>query len=165
MNGLSDALAQVEDAIAGILLAIVLGIVTYELTIRGLFGHSNLWTDELSRVILIAMVYFAAIGVTREGSHVRVELLVDLAPPGLRSALEKLSDLACLAFSLCATWYGIAYVRESMRFGISFVHSYLPFPLWVAQLVVPISFALISFRLILRLLGLARPASGQILEV
>ena len=74
MRGISDALARLEDGIAAVLLALVLGIVTYELTVRGLLGRSNLWTDELSRVIMIAMVYFAAIGVTRDGAHVRVEL-------------------------------------------------------------------------------------------
>ena len=93
----------VEDGIAAVLLALVLGIVTYELTMRGLLGRSNLWTDELSRVILIAMVYFAAIGVTRDGAHVRVELLLDALPAGLRAVLEKLSDVLCLAFALSAT--------------------------------------------------------------
>lgn len=165
MRRFNDALMRIEDAIAGVLLAIVLGIVTYELTVRGIFGRSNLWTDELSRVILIAMVYFAAIGVTRDGNHVRVELIVDLASPRLRGVLNKLSDLLCLVFALFATWYGIVYVRESIRFDISFVHSYLPFPVWVAQLVVPISFALISLRLLMRLLGLVHPAEHKILDV
>ena len=165
MKRFSDALARVEDTIAGVLLAIVLVIVTYELTVRGLFGRSNLWTDELSRVILIAMVYFAAISVTRDGNHVRVELLVDMAPPGWRAVLAKVSDLLCLVFALFATWYGVVYVRESIRLGISFVHSYLPFPVWVAQLVVPVSFAFISLRLLLRLLGLTAPANHKILDV
>ena len=41
---------------------------------------SNLWTDELSRVLLIVMTYVAAIGLTRDGANVRIELFVDALP-------------------------------------------------------------------------------------
>ena len=165
MRGISDALARLEDGIAAVLLALVLGVVTYELAIRGLLGRSNLWTDELSRVILIAMVYFAAIGVTRDGAHVRVELWLDALPAGLRAVLEKLSDILCLAFALAATWLGIDYVRESIRFGISFAHSNLPFPVWAAQLIVPVAFGLISLRLLMRLFGLSRQVHTETTEI
>jgi TRAP-type C4-dicarboxylate transport system permease small subunit len=96
MKTFSDALGRVEDAIAALILAAVLGVVTYELTVRSLFGRSNLWTDELSRVLLIALVYFAAIGVTRDGGHVRVELMIDRLAPRYRAIADKLSDVLCL---------------------------------------------------------------------
>lgn len=165
MRRFSVALARIEDGVAAVLLAVVLGVITYELVIRGMFGRSNLWTDELSRVMLIAMVYFAAIGVTRDGAHVRVELVLDRLPAGLRGTLEKLSDLLCLAFALSATWLGIAYVRESIRFGISFAHSNLPFPVWAAQLIVPVAFGLISLRLLLRIAGLSRQVHTESTEI
>ena len=47
MNGIRRAsaiLARIEDGIAGLVLAAVLGVVVYELTVRGIFGSSNLWT-------------------------------------------------------------------------------------------------------------------------
>ena len=87
MNGIrraSAALARIEDGIAGLVLAAVLGVVVYELTVRGLFGQSNLWTDELSRVLLIAMTYISAIGLTRDGANVRVELFIDRLGPAPR---------------------------------------------------------------------------------
>jgi TRAP-type C4-dicarboxylate transport system permease small subunit len=156
MNGLesfSRILARIEDGLAGLVLAVVLLAVTYEMTMRGLLGHSNLWTDELSRVLLIAMTYVSAIGLTRDGAHVRVELVVDALPSAARAAVERIVDLLCLVFAVTATWLGYLYVQESALFGISFAHSDLPFPVWMAQAVIPIGFALISLRLVLRLLG------------
>lgn len=157
MNALkrvSAILARIEDGIAAFVLAAVLAVVVYELTLRGLFGRSNLWTDEISRVLLIVMTYISAIGLTRDGAHVKVELFVDRLGPGARNAVERLCDVLCLAFAVTATWLGYRYVQESALFGISFAHSDLPFPIWVAQSIIPIGFAAISLRLILRLAGI-----------
>ena len=147
-------LARIEDGIAGLVLAAVLGVVIYELTVRGLFGRSNLWTDELSRVLLIAMTYLSAIGLTRDGANVRVELFIDRLGPAPRKIVEWICDLLCLGFAVTATVLGARYVQESALFGISFAHSNLPFPLWAAQSVIPIGFAAISLRLVLRLIGI-----------
>lgn len=150
----SAILGKIEDSIAAIVLAAVLIIVSYEIVLRSVFGLSNLWTDELSRVLLIVMTYVSAIGLTRDGAHVRIELFVDWLPAPARAVLERVSDLFCLVFSLTATWLGYLYVKESALFGFAFAHSNLPFPVWVPQLVIPVGFAAISLRLILRLAGI-----------
>ena len=153
LRRLSAILGRIEDGIAGLVLAAVLVIVSYEIVLRSVFGLSNLWTDELSRVLLIAMTYVSAIGLTRDGAHVRIELFVDWLPEPQRAVLERVSDLLCLVFALAATWLGYVYVKESALFGFAFAHSNLPFPVWVTQLIVPIGFAAISLRLALRLAG------------
>jgi TRAP-type C4-dicarboxylate transport system permease small subunit len=168
MSGLrrfSAILARIEDGIAGLVLAAVLGIVVYELTVRGVFGHSNLWTDELSRVLLIVMTYLSAIGLTRDGAHVRVELFIERLGPGVRALLERVIDALCLIFAVTATWLGLKYVQESAAFGISFAHSDLPFPIWVAQAIIPIGFAAISLRLALRLIGVRPKAAAASVEI
>ena len=168
MSGLrrfSAILARIEDGIAGLVLAAVLGIVVYELTVRGVFGHSNLWTDELSRVLLIVMTYLSAIGLTRDGAHVRVELFIEQLGPGVRALLERVIDALCLVFAVTATWLGLKYVQESAAFGISFAHSDLPFPIWVAQAIIPIGFAAISLRLALRLIGVRSKAAAASVEI
>ncbi|BAT58601.1 2,3-diketo-L-gulonate TRAP transporter small permease protein YiaM [Variibacter gotjawalensis] len=150
----SEVLGKLEDVAAGGILAAVLGIVVFELVGRGAFGRSNLWTDELSRVLLIAMTYVSAVGLTRDGAHVRVELFVDKLSASARIIAERVTDAACLAFALTATWLGFRYVQESALFGISFAHSDLPFPIWMAQAIIPVCFALMSLRLLLRIIGI-----------
>lgn len=157
MSGLrrfSAILGKIEDGTAAFILAAVLLIVMYEITLRSLFGMSNLWTDELSRVLLIFMTYIAAVGLTRDGANVRIELFVDALPQAVRDVLERVVDILSLVFCVAATWLGYKYVRESAMFGITFAHSNLPFPVWVAQSIVPIAFGLMSLRLALRLMGI-----------
>lgn len=157
MSGLrrfSAILGKIEDGTAAFILAAVLVLVSYEILLRSLFGMSNLWTDELSRVLLVYLTYIAAVGLTRDGANVRIELFVDTLPVPIRNALERVVDVLSLIFSVAATWLGYKYVQESAMFGISFAHSNLPFPVWVAQTIVPVAFGLMSLRLALRLAGI-----------
>jgi len=153
LNKVSIILARAEDGLAVLCLVGVFLLVTYDMTSRTVWGVSLPWSEEFSRVLLIMMVYFSAIGLTRRDGHIRVEFVVALFGDRAQRLLARLADLLCLAFSLAATWLGIVFVKESIRFNLSFAHSNLPFPVWVAQLIVPVSFALISLRLVLRLLG------------
>jgi len=150
----SRALGRVEDGLAGLVLAAVLVLVVYELTMRGVFGRSNLWTDEMARVLLIVMTYVAAVGLTRDGANVRVEFFVNWLKPAAQAVIERLGDVLCLGFAATAAWLGLRYVIESATLGISFAHSDLPFPVWMAQATIPFCFTLMSLRLLLRVAGI-----------
>jgi TRAP-type C4-dicarboxylate transport system permease small subunit len=99
------------------------------------------------------MTYAAAVGLTRDGANVRVELFVAMLGPRGQARIQWLCDFLCLVFAAVAAWLGARYVMESASFGISFAHSDLPFPIWVAQATIPICFSLMTFRLLLRLVG------------
>lgn len=157
LHRISHILARIEDGIAALNLAIVFLLVTYEMTARSLFGASLPWAEEFSRVLLITLVYFSAIGLTRTDGHIRIEFVVNMFGDRAQIILLRMTDILCLAFSLTATWLGIIFVQESIRFNLSFAHSDLPFPVWVAQLIVPVGFSLISLRLALRLIGANSP--------
>lgn len=153
LDKVSNILAKVEDGLAVLCLAGVFLLVSYDMTARTFWGVSLPWSEEFARVLLIMLVYFSAIGLTRRDGHIRVEFIVGLFGQRAQRMLGWFADFLCLVFSLSATWLGVVFVKESIRFNLSFAHSNLPFPVWVAQLIVPIAFALISLRLLLRLLG------------
>jgi len=161
LGKVSDILARAEDGLAVLCLAGVFLLVTYDMTSRTFLGVSLPWSEEFARVILIMLVYVSAIGLTRRDGHIRVEFVVSFFGDRVQKLLGWLADFLCLVFSLSATWLGVVFVKESIRFNLSFAHSNLPFPVWVAQLIVPIAFALISMRLVLRLLGVRQTAMRE----
>lgn len=161
LNKVSNILARAEDGLAALSLAGVFLLVTYDMTSRTFWGVSLPWSEEFARVLLIMLVYLSAIGLTRRNGHIRVEFIVSLLGEHTQKWLGWFADFLCLVFTLSATWLGIVFVKESIRFNLSFAHSNLPFPVWVAQLIVPTAFALISLRLVLRLLGAGRATQRE----
>jgi TRAP-type C4-dicarboxylate transport system permease small subunit len=154
MAGLRWLLGQFEGAVSGVLLALGLGIVMLEIVARTFAGTSFAWSEELSRYLLIWITYFGAAAVTRDRAHIRVELLIDRLNPAARRIVEMLVTLLCLIFSSAICVVSLRYVADSRNLGIMSADSYLPVPIWVFQSIIPVGFALISFRLVLNLIDL-----------
>lgn len=98
MAKLRCALGQIEGAVAGMLLALGLGIVMLEIVSRALANASFLWSEELSRYVLIWITYFGAAAVTRDKGHIRVEILIDRLDPTARRIVEvpRRAVMSCL---------------------------------------------------------------------
>lgn len=154
MAKLRCALGQIEGAVAGMLLALGLGIVMLEIVSRALANASFLWSEELSRYVLIWITYFGAAAVTHDKNHIRVEILIDRLDPAARRIVEILVALLCLVFSAVICVVSLRYVSDSRDLGIMSADSYLPVPIWVFQSIIPIGFGLISFRLVLNVIDL-----------
>ncbi|WP_420392529.1 TRAP transporter small permease [Acuticoccus sp.] len=151
LQGTARALAILEDAALAAVLAAMFGLVTIEIATRGLLGVSNLYSEELSRILLIAMAYLGVAVATRERAHIRVDVVVALLPAKARPALDAIADACALIFCGFAVWLGIGLVEQTRFYGLTFTHSTLPFPVWVAQTSVPIAFAITGLHLAARL--------------
>jgi TRAP-type C4-dicarboxylate transport system permease small subunit len=160
MTGLRWLLGQFEGAVAGVLLALGLGIVMLEIVARSLADTSFPWSEELSRYLLIWITYFGAAAVTRDRGHIRVEILIDRLNPAARRLVEMLVTLLCLVFSSVICLVSLRYVADSRNLGIMSADSYLPVPIWMFQSIIPIGFGLISLRLVLNLIDLWTGGSG-----
>lgn len=153
IGGVRWLLLHLDDVAATLALFGVLFIVAQEMVARSAFGVSFTWTEDLSRVLLIAGVYFGASAVAWENRHIRVEFVLDALPAGLRRAVQFVIDLACLGFALTAVWLGVRLVKGTAALGLSFAHSDLALPVWIAQASIPVAFAMMSVRLAIRLAG------------
>src|SRR5947208_2711039 len=71
---------------------------------------SWIWTEELSRFLLIWMVMLGAMIGIREHSHFEVDVWPDLGPKST-ALLRIVSQVCVLAFALVFVWWGIEFVR------------------------------------------------------
>jgi len=145
---------NIDALVAGLAMAIALWVFAQEMAARWFFNTSLTWSEDLSRVLLVVMVYFGAAAVAGEDRHIRVEFILDALPSGIQRAMRLLIDVACLAFALTAVWLGFNLVRDTAAIGLSFAHSGFAMPVWVAQSCIPVSFAIMSVRIAMRILGL-----------
>lgn len=156
-------LRQAEDIVLAALFVGMFLVVTVEIVTRSLFGFSNLYSEELSRILLIASVYFGVALVTRDDEHIRFDLLDNAMPDRMRFAVAILADLLVLAFCLVAVVMGVSFAYQTATIGLTFTHSYLPFPVWVAHAAVPLAFTVTSLhvgaRLALRIRAMGRKAT------
>ena len=158
MTAAKQVLGWFEYGLGGLILLVGLIIVSLEILGRGFLGFSLLWSEELSRYLLIWTAYMGAAAATRDGSHIRVEFLLHYLPRRWSHRLEIFDTALCLLFTLTLVYAGYLLVEDSRFLGLSPTDSDLSIPIWVFQLIVPLGFALMSLRLAITLV---QQVSGQ----
>jgi C4-dicarboxylate transporter DctM subunit len=130
-------------------LALVLGAMMLlpliEAALRRLFqtGISN-QTSIVQHLTLVAGMAGAAIA-AREGRLLSLGSLDMLIRPGIRPLAKLLGGSVAAAVAALLCWASIQFVRAERGGGASIAYGV---PAWVVQLVLPIGFALITFRLL-----------------
>lgn len=143
-------LNRLDEWLAGLALFACFAVVCFEMGGRSIFNTSHLWSEELSRYLIIVSTYFGAAAAVRTEDHIRVELLVDLLPDAARRALEVLVSLLCAGFTGTVGFFGYRWVQDSVELGLSSADSSLVIPIYVFQTVVPIGFGIMTLRFLAR---------------
>lgn len=109
LNSLVTKLCGV--AMLGMVLCVVAGILT-----RFVFSHMQYdlslpWTEEVSRYLMIWVVFLGAAVAARKGKLIGVQVLVYALPRRLGAGLKYLSILMSLAFYLILIWVGLEWAE------------------------------------------------------
>jgi TRAP-type C4-dicarboxylate transport system permease small subunit len=126
--------------IACALVVALLGCVALGVITRGL-GDPFIWTDELSRFLMVWLAVAGWILASRKRIHVRIRYLQDMLPPHLHAAVEIVFQLALTAFGALIAWYGVGLVAknvdlEATSLPIAMAWMYVPMVLAGAVMVV-----------------------------
>lgn len=98
-------LFQVIDAVSSSLIWLVLFTIMLQVIFRYVIHKPLIWTEELSRYMLIWLVFSGAILLAKDGEHVRVDFFVNFMPVWLQTFLSLVVNLV-IGFSLIALLIG-----------------------------------------------------------
>lgn len=111
MGGWLDALARVTRRVncwfltaAGLLAAVILAAIAYDLVARNLFDSPTLWALDVSRFLLLFVFFLALAPALESGAHVSVDILENYLPPAPRRAMRIIARLLILVFGAILLW-------------------------------------------------------------
>jgi TRAP-type C4-dicarboxylate transport system permease small subunit len=127
MVGTFDRAAAV---FACLLVAALLGCVSLGVITRAL-GDPYIWTDELSRFLMVWLAVFGWILASRRRLQVRIRFFQNLLPARGRNAVEVAIQLAVALFGALICGYGVGLVArnhdlEATSMPISMAWIYAP---------------------------------------
>ena len=99
--------------IACVLVVALLGCVALGVVTRGL-GNPLIWTDELSRFLMVWLAVFGWILASRKRIHVRIRYFQDLLPARLHRAVELAIQIAVTLFGAFVFWYSFGLVAKNI---------------------------------------------------
>jgi TRAP-type transport system small permease protein len=144
----SDARTRVErwtglacDA-AGLMLVAMVILINVEIVMRGVFNSSTLLADEYSGYLFVWATLIGFAHALQTGAFLRVEGLIERLPPHLRAWADVLSALVGLAVAAVCSYATATLVLASFRYGTLSIQPSAT-QLWLPQLVMPVSFAVL----------------------
>jgi C4-dicarboxylate transporter DctQ subunit len=116
----------------------VITLVTFSSVVgRYLLGTSFVWSEELTRYIMIWLTFIgASLGIVR-GAHIKIDVLRLLVSKRKQAFFQSLSSMLCVVGSLFFTFYAIVFIKEQM--SLHQLSSVLKIPIWAVQSVFVIS--------------------------
>ena len=103
---------RLMEVIAAILLVALLITVTLGIVTRAL-GDPLIWTDEVSRFLMLWVAVTGWILASRRRAHIRIRFFHDMLPVRGWRASEALMQLAMAVFGGLITWYSVHLVQSN----------------------------------------------------
>jgi TRAP-type C4-dicarboxylate transport system permease small subunit len=121
------------DFMAVVLFLLMFGVIVLQITLRYVFNHPLVWTDELAQYLFVWVSFLGWTMATRKRIHIGINVVADRLPPPARRALHALWCIATIVFASILLFVGatITYRNGDVQM-VS-----LDFAFWPVYLAVP----------------------------
>lgn len=146
-----------EDWVGAVLMALLALITFANVVVRYLSDQSFAWTEELSVVLMVMLAMASAGAAIHRNTHVRIEALVEGAPPARVRVLEGIAALATVIAFLLLAGLGGRLAWDDYRYDVTTPG--IGLPQWWYTVWLPVLSVTLAARAMQRLIRLwGRPA-------
>jgi len=130
--------------------------VTSDIIFRSLSGSAIGGTIEINEYLLVITGFLGIVNAEKHNGHIAVDIFYRLISPTKQYFLDQINNIILLAFSIFFIYAGVqkailAYeIGESNWFGDNILS------VWFIRWVVPITFTMLSFQILIRLFRLKK---------
>ncbi len=142
---------SVETIITYIATTVLILLLAYQVFARFVLNRSVAWSEELSRIAFVWAIYASIAYTAKWDKHIRLTFILMALPERWQKAILTFADSVWLGMNLLITYQAILYILRLFRFP--FISQTLGINLVYAYFIVPIGFALQSYRILLVIIG------------
>jgi C4-dicarboxylate transporter DctQ subunit len=145
---------RVEQTLAGLLGLAALILALWQVVSRYLAPQAAIsCAEEVIVYLVIWAIMIVSSQLVRSDSHVRPDLVLNIAPAWLKRWMEVFNSVAAIIFCAALVWYGLQIVATALLIDERSA-SDLRFPMWIYYAALPAGGALMLTRYLIRLTGL-----------
>ena len=134
----------------GLVLGAIIALICVDILIRNIGIGSLPWMVEITEYAMYGGTFLAAPWVLRQGSHVRVDLLLIALPKAAAQRLEQATDVCGFFVSLVMAYYGAVVVLDAYYLKMQQFKS-LQVPEWILLLPIVVGCTLLALEFLVRI--------------
>ena len=145
-----EVMARVEQTLLVTFLGFMVGIAFLQILLRNFFSTDLDWGDSLVRNLVLWTGFIGATLATKEGKHINIDVVSRWLPSLGRNIVTLITHL--FSFLVCGglTYAALKFIKNEVQMGS---RTFLDLPAWVPELILPVTFILMTFRFGLRFFG------------
>lgn len=159
-----EAIAKVEQTLIVTFLSFMIFVAFLQIVLRNVFSTGLDWGDSFLRNLVLWIGFIGATLATKEGKHINIDIISRWLPSLGRNIVTLITHL--FSFSVCCllTYAALKFIRNEVQMGN---RTLLNIPAWIPEMILPMTFSLMTFRFGLRSLrnlsemGKTNPMHGQ----
>ena len=139
MEKFRTALNKALELLAGLSMAVMVILTTYQVIARYIFNSPSTWSEELVGYLFGWSTLFGATIVSGERGHMNIPILVDRMNPGMRKAFHILWEVVAFLFSATILVFGgfqvskLAMGQQTSSLGVAVGVFYWVMPIGIAN--------------------------------
>lgn len=147
ISAIDKAIAYLENSLVVVIVTILVFMSFSQVILRNFFDAGLLWGDIFLRHLVLWVGFVGASLATRQEKHISIDalsrLLSEKSLPVVRMVVDIFSVGVCAVLARAGYIFVMyEYEAESVLFN--------DVPAWIFQIIIPVGFALIGFRFLLR---------------
>lgn len=143
------SLAVVENSLVVIIVTTMVVMSFLQVFLRNFFDYGILWGDIFLRHLVLWVGFIGASLATRDEKHINIDILSRITPEKYRPYLRTIVDLFTILVCIALAQAGYGFLQYEIE-GNTILFNDIP--AWPFQMIIPIGFALIAFRFLLKIL-------------
>ena len=114
-----------------------------QIVLRELFSTGFVWADELIKLMVLWLAMVGSIAASRDDRHIRIDALSHILPETAIKLTRIVVDIFAAIVCAVIAWHTYRYLQLEIEFEDTVM---IDVPAWIAHLIVPLAFALVSYR-------------------
>ncbi len=147
---LDEKIGRLEQILIATLLTLLILLAFSQIVLRNFFSTGIAWGDSLVRYLVVWVGFVGAAIATKEGKHITIDVLSRWVTGAGSGAIRIISHLSSAAICGLLTWAGIKFIWFEAQMGGT---AFFKLPVWVPELIIPVTFGLMTLRYTLRLIN------------
>ena len=137
---------KIEDGMLVFILSTMILLAIFQIISRNLFAEGVVWIDPLLRLLVLWVGLAGAIVATRTDHHIRIDVFIKYLPKSIQPYIQRTVYLFTIAICLLIAWHAARFISSEYEYDTMV---FAGVPVWLAGLIIPVSFTLIAVRYIL----------------
>lgn len=146
-----------ENATLVVLFSALMILAVLQIVLRLFFSAGFIWNDEMQKFIVLWITLVASIAASRSNRHLRIDVVSHFVPERFARLPRAIVDTFAAGVCAVLAWQCWRYLQLTREFEDTVITG-LDIPAWWAYAILPVAFAIMSYRFLI-------DAAGQLVKL